>query len=193
VINGYVKNVTHGVYHKFLNAHGAVQHAQHRNNMKSRKKRKKRKLTSLPVITRRLFRLASQCCREKANFHCEICGMQRGDKHPNTGKKQRVEAHHIMSRSNKDSALKFDLNNLICLCTSCHKTGQFSAHKHAVWFAEWLRCNKPTQYAWVLEHSNDTANLKDRDVLKYIEICLRRGDTMHFDGNEKYIQLEFKF
>lgn len=152
-----------------------------KNKSKSRAAPKRKKLTSIPVINRRLFRLASQRCRERANFACEICGMKKGDKHPNTGKPQRVEAHHIMSRNNKDSLLKFKLQNLICLCSSCHKTGQFSAHRHGIWFAEWLRNNKPEQYSWILKHSKDVANLKDREILKKIEKELHDNSPLKFD------------
>ena len=199
VINGCVENVIHIVSHKYLDVHGVVLHALHQSQQPNKMKRNKTKgmskaknLTSVPVLIRRLFKLASQLCRERANFKCEICGMKKGDIHPNTGKPQRVEAHHIMSRSNKDSVLKFKLQNLICLCTSCHKTNQFSAHKHSVWFAEWLRINKPEQHAWVLKHSKDTANLKDRDILKGIEDCLKSGKPLNFTKiNKEYTQLEF--
>ena len=160
---------------------------------KSKKKAtKKKKLTSIPVIQRRLFRLASQRCRENAHFTCEICGTKKGDTHPNTGNIQRVEAHHIMSRSNKDSLLKFDQRNLICLCTSCHKTGQFSAHKHGIWFAEWLRTNKPDQYYWILSHSDTIVNLKDRKILEWIEYCLRHNKPMNRPEEKQEKQLEFK-
>jgi len=139
---------------------------------------KKQKLTSIPVIIRRLFRLASIKCRENAQFKCEVCGMQNGDKHPNTGKPQKVEAHHIMSRSNKDSLLKFDLRNIICLCGEHHKFGKYSAHGHGIWFAEWLRLNKPEKYYWILENSDNTADLKDRTVLDWIETSLRKNKPL---------------
>ncbi len=203
-INGFVKNATHGVQHKLRDAHGAVQQdqhqrkyrSQHRKKMKRSKPKpkgrvKRKKATSIPVITRRLFRLASERCRAKARFTCEVCGMVKGTLHPNTGKAQRVEAHHIMSRSNKDSSLKFDLRNLICLCTSCHKTSQFSAHKHGIWFAEWLRINKPEQHAWVLKHSEDTVNLKDRAVLKKIEENLKKPFKKRKKSTETQLKFDF--
>tara|TARA_R110002126_G_scaffold164690_2_gene312566 strand:+ start:1479 stop:1958 length:480 start_codon:yes stop_codon:yes gene_type:complete len=148
---------------------------------KSKAKAKRKKLTSIPVIIRRLFRLASQCCRESADFKCEICGMKKGDLHNVTEKPQRVEAHHIMSRNNKDSPLKFDLRNLICLCSDHHKLSKYSAHSHGIWFADWLQTNKPEQYQWVLDHSDDTVNLKDREVLAHIEKCLRANKELNFD------------
>lgn len=152
---------------------------------------KRKKLTSIPVMTRRLFRLASERCREKADFKCELCGMRKGDIHPNTGKPQRVEAHHIMSRSNKDSPLKFDLRNLVCLCTDHHKTGRYSAHKHGLWFSQKLLKIRPKDCAFILKHSDDYVNLKDRKVLKEIEDCLRRHKPLNFGKKPQEIQLEF--
>ena len=108
-----------------------------------------------------------------------------------TGKPQRVEAHHIMSRSNKDCPLKFDLRNLVCLCTEHHKTGKYSAHKHGVWFAKELIKIRPKDVAWILQHSDDYVNLKDRSVLKYIEDCLRRRKELNFKENTQEVQLEF--
>jgi len=202
-----VKNVTHGVSTKCHVAHGAALNAQHhqhhqhqksrpkkkmkRSKPKSKRKTKKKKLTSIPILTRRLFRLASESCREKAHFRCEICGMLKGTIHPNTGKPQRVEAHHVMSRSNKDSPLKFDMRNLICLCTEHHKTGRYSAHKHGIWFSDQFRKIRPKDYEWILQHSDDYVNLKDRSVLKYIEDCLRGKKNLEFDQEHEEVQLEF--
>ena len=151
----------------------------------------KKKLTSIPVICRRLFRLASQRCREKVGFRCEICGMKKGSKHPVTGKVQRVEAHHIMSRSNKDSPLKYDLRNLICLCTEHHKTGKRSAHKHGLWFSEEFKKIRPKDAEWILKHTDDEQSLGDREVLKFIEDCLRNNKPLDFDPEPEEVQLEF--
>jgi len=137
-----------------------------------RSKKKKIKLTSIPVIHRRLFRIASQVCRENANETCEICGLVKGDVYNH--KKQRVEAHHIMSRSNKDSPLKWDVRNLICLCTKCHKTGRRSAHKHGLWFAREFYKIRPEDYEWIIEHTDDEVNLRNRDYLQQVEENLKK-------------------
>ena len=146
-----------------------------------RKKTKRKRRTSIPIITRRLLRLASQCCRERAHFKCEICGMKKGDIHSLTGKPQRVEAHHIMSRSNKNSPLKFDLRNIICLCTEHHKTGKYSAHKHGLWFSCEFTKIRPDDAEWILDHSNDDVDLNDREILSYIEKCLKENKPLNFD------------
>jgi hypothetical protein len=200
--NGSVENVIHGSHQKHQNARGVAQVNQNQRHNPRKMKRskpkktaaKRKKLTSIPVLTRRLFRLASQCCRENAKFSCEICGMKKGSIHPKTGKPQRVEAHHIMSRSNFDSPLKFDLRNLICLCTEHHKTGRYSAHKHGIWFAREFDKIRPEDADWIIEHSDDSVDLKDRSVIAYIEECLRKNKPLDFDYDEvkpKESQLEF--
>ena len=133
-------------------------------------KTKKVKLKSLPAIKRRIFKLVSLICRERAGNICECCHQPKG--YLLNGKPQRMECHHIFSRSIKNSPMKFDLNNLICLCTSCHKTGSVSAHKNPVVFAEFLRVNKPNQYQYILDHYLDTIDLEDRVVLEKIEADL---------------------
>jgi len=148
-----------------------------------RKKVKVKKLTSVPILIRRLFRLASQMCRERAHFSCEICGMKQGDKHANTGKPQRVEAHHIISRKHKDCPLRFDLRNLVCLCSEHHKFGLYSAHGHGVWFTKELEKIRPDDVKWILEHTNDKVDLSNRETLTYIEECLIKGIPLNFPQN----------
>jgi hypothetical protein len=164
---------------------------------KRNKKTKHKKLTSIPIIQRRLFRLASILCRERAKFTCEICGLKSGDIHPKTGKPQRVEAHHVMSRSNKNSPLKYDLRNLVCLCTEHHKTGRLSAHKHCLWFSLQFQKIRPKDAKWIIDHTNDEVDLKDREVLTKIERCLKANLPLDFsEPKEKEIeskQLTFNF
>jgi len=53
-----------------------------------------------------------------------------------------LNAHHIISKSVKE--LKYDTNNGILLCPSCHVFNRlYSAHKGAYMFIKWLRNNHP--------------------------------------------------
>jgi len=133
---------------------------------------KKKKLKPIPVIHRRLYRLLSEKCLREANYTCEICGTKKGDLY--NGKPQRVETHHIMSRNNKNSPLKFDIRNAICLCTRCHKTSRRSAHKHGLWFAKKFTELRPNDAKWILDHTDDQVNLKDRKILTKIEENLKQ-------------------
>ena len=145
-------------------------------------KKKKKKLTSIPVIHRRLFRLASITCRENADLTCEMCGIKKGDIYK--GKPQRVQAHHVMSRSNVNSPLKWDTRNLSCLCTKCHKGGKRSAHKHALWFAQEFTKKRPEDAKWILDHTDDMVNIKNREILEFIEHQVRRNLPLDFKDSE---------
>ncbi len=56
---------------------------------------------------------------------CEICG-----------KKESLNAHHIVGRRNL--ALRWDLKNGVCLCAGCHTFKTLSAHQNPEFFHFWL-------------------------------------------------------
>ena len=59
----------------------------------------------------------------------------------------RVEAHHLISRSNK--ATRHSVQNGIGLCSKHHKfSSNLSAHKAPLAFGEWLEENDPDKYEW---------------------------------------------
>lgn len=71
---------------------------------------------------------------------CEICRSSG-----------RIEAHHLISRS--AVFFRHNLNNGIALCAQCHKWNLgCSAHASPWAFEDWLRRNKPDQYAWWTEN-----------------------------------------
>jgi 5-methylcytosine-specific restriction endonuclease McrA len=74
---------------------------------------------------------------------CVICGED----------KKVLNAHHILAKE-KYPEFMYLLDNGICLCQTCHKFGRKSAHLNPVWFAEWLRTNRPIQYEWALWHAD---------------------------------------
>ena len=61
-----------------------------------------------------------------AKEKCEYCG-----------KTEHLNSHHIFSRSNL--AVRWDVDNGICLCVGHHIFGNFSAHKAPIDFIEWLK------------------------------------------------------
>ena len=142
----------------------------------------KPKLKSIPAINRRLLKLAKDICRKNANETCEVCGLKKGDLYK--GKPQKVEAHHVMSCKNLNSPLKFDLRNLVCIDTFHHKGGRRSAHKHGLWFAKWLIEHKPENAQWIIDHTDDQVDLKDRKILEYIEKCLKEGKPLDFNPDQ---------
>ena len=98
-------------------------------------------------------RLWSNIVRINAGFACEHCGKQ--------GK---VDAHHIITRSDKN--LRWDLENGICLCSGCHTlSSKFSAHKTPNEFRIWLEKNFPERYANLKFKSNVRQQKQDINVI----------------------------
>ncbi len=59
----------------------------------------------------------------------------------------RVEAHHLISRSN--TATRHSVDNGIGLCSKHHKFDpHLSAHKAPMAFSEWLAENDPDKFNW---------------------------------------------
>ena len=65
------------------------------------------------------------------------------------GSHNRLNVHHILYRKFYGD-LKLELDNLLCVCTSCH----YKIHKGVGNFIllEWLRANRPEQYEWIMAH-----------------------------------------
>lgn len=72
----------------------------------------------------------------------------------------RMNVHHILDRR-AFPEIAFDPINLIALCPSCHKFSPYtSAHKCPVYFCEWLKKNRPEQYARAVEYLDRTSATK---------------------------------
>lgn len=76
-------------------------------------------------------------CLERDGMQCVYCGATKY-----------VHVHHIVPREIK--VMKYDTENGICLCAKHHKFSiEFSAHKNAFAFINWLRDNRPKQYTYL--------------------------------------------
>lgn len=91
------------------------------------------------------------------NKHCEKCNRTNC----------KLDAHHIQSKMFKNT--RFKLENGICLCPTCHKFGNISAHKSLI-FYEWLRLNKPFQYEWIVQNYNVEELRSIKEI--YLELIL---------------------
>lgn len=68
--------------------------------------------------------------KERAGYRCEYCGST-----------ERLNSHHVFSRSNR--AVRWDIDNGCCLCCLHHTfSTQFSAHKTPMVFAEWIKSKR---------------------------------------------------
>ena len=79
-------------------------------------------------------RLWSRLIRERDGC-CIVCGNPR------------LQAHHLISRS--AVFYRHNLENGVSLCAQCHEyNNKLSAHGAPWAFDDWMRRNRPDQYAW---------------------------------------------
>lgn len=75
--------------------------------------------------------LWAKAVKARAGHRCEKENCQNKD----------LQAHHVISRTNY--ALRFDVENGVCLCTSHHL---FWAHKDALSFSKWVNTKRDIPY-----------------------------------------------
>jgi len=123
---------------------------QHRStNLKKRKKPKKK------TLKRKMDILWSEIIRSKGR--CEICG-----------KTDNLQAHHVIGRINL--ALRWDIKNGVCLCSSCHTFGKTSSHNNPVFFLDWFKTHRPQDYEYLLKKKNETKTFHLSDYEEIYEI-----------------------
>jgi hypothetical protein len=61
---------------------------------------------------------------------------------------ERLNAHHLLPKAAKAFKLyQYDLNNGVSLCCFHHMfCSDKAAHTNGIWFTEWLKKYRPTQY-----------------------------------------------
>jgi len=68
----------------------------------------------------------SKLVKTIAEDRCEYCG-----------RPDRLNSHHIFSRSKRST--RWDIDNGVCLCAGHHTLLNWSAHKAPIEFIEWIR------------------------------------------------------
>jgi len=111
-----------------------------KNNEKNEKlklkkqKKKEKKQNSISSLTKKADKLWSECVKIRDWYECVYCG-----------KKEHLNSHHIIWRSNK--VMRWDLRNWITLCCLHHTFGsEFSAHKQPLLFTRWLEETQWTKF-----------------------------------------------
>lgn len=138
------------------------------------KRIKKKKLKKISTIQHRLFRMWSEIIRSRTNYHCELCGIKKGEINKN-GKKEKIDAHHLLVKEIKNCPLKFEILNGVSVCVFCHKFGIPSFHRDPIRTITWLQKERPERYEYVLKNSDIRIDLENRNVLKEIENRLKEG------------------
>lgn len=107
---------------------------------------------------KKLDKLWSKIIKERDRM-CQVCGV-----------KKYLNAHHIFSRVNRST--RWDLENGILLCPSCHNFNHnHSAHKAPRAFFHWLEDKKGKEWVDKLEKKSiEVAKYQDYDIIKeYLE------------------------
>lgn len=145
------------------------------------KKPKKIKLPPIPRINRKLFKLWSEKIRERANGRCEYCGTKVGDIGKSGKPVNKLDSHHLVSRIKKNSFLKWDVNNGICLCPSCHKFGEDSFHKSPVTTIYWFTKQHQDRLDYIMANFDVKVDLTSREILALIEKCLIENQPINIE------------
>jgi hypothetical protein len=151
---------------------------------KTAKKPKKKKLTPKPRIRRKLLVLWSEKCRSSVDYTCIICGAKQArDGAVPDGDKlvKKVDAHHIVGKEIRNSFFRFNLINSSCLCSKCHKFGNNSAHRNAVFFIDFIQKNYPEKFEYLIKHNEVRIDLDNREVLAEIESKLKENLPLDLD------------
>lgn len=121
------------------------------------------KKKSIKTIKAKLDKLWSEIIRSKG--YCEICGTTAN-----------LNAHHIISRHNK--ILRWDLQNGICLCVSCHKFSTHSVHNDPLGFMEFFKKKNPEDYKYLKNKKNQIAHYTISDYEEIYQNLLEVRDEI---------------
>lgn len=95
--------------------------------------------------------------KKRAGNKCEVCG-----------KTKRLNAHHIVSKSNR--SLCYDPRNGVALCPCHHILCNQSAHKDPYWFVmEWLPENRAEDLEYIRKHKDKKVEWTVEKILKVVD------------------------
>ena len=95
---------------------------------------KKKKLSKTQLLG-----LWSKKVRERDGNRCSICG-----------RTEHLNAHHILEKK-LFPEYSLCLENGICVCAKHHQFSHFSCHRNPIFFSNWLKQHRRSQYEWVLQ------------------------------------------
>ena len=111
----------------------------------------------IKALTRKCLFLWKAVAKLRAGGVCEYCGTNK-----------RLNIHHIESFST-NKGLRFDLENALCLCATCHKFGRFSAHRSFVFVYLILTQKRPFSLSYLIQHRANKVELTTEYLLAKIE------------------------
>jgi len=93
-----------------------------------KQKTKREKLPSIKKLKKQLWELCRQITLNKYKNRCVLCGRKNGEVYKNLqGEECKVvlNVHHFFWNDQSNPKYRFDTDNLVALCFSCH----FSVHQ----------------------------------------------------------------
>lgn len=123
----------------------------------------------VPNFKKKAIDLAKTLVKQKQNYVCERCGRSRD------ASGYQMHGSHVMSVSfAKTAALP---ENILCLCSSCHKMSPQSWHEDPVGAARWFDQKWPGRY----------------DKLREMAVNYSRNPKPKIDWEEVYRELKERF
>lgn len=128
----------------------------------------------------------SDCVRERANWHCEVCGTDY------TNRPQGLHCSHYHGRGNW--SVRLDPDNAEAACYGCHQKLEGSPHD---FYLRWMEKLGEGAYQILLEKKNDTNLGKEYrrtkgkgDVAKHYREELKRMRELKADGETGRIEFD---
>jgi predicted restriction endonuclease len=124
---------------------------------KEAKKLSSKELAEIAVLQRKALSLWKSEVVRRAGKRCEVEGCK---------KTKYLNAHHIESYST-NKGLRFDPHNGICLCSTHHKFGRFSAHHSFCFMFNFMMVSRRDDLDYLLKHYQNKVEIT-KDSLKQI-------------------------
>lgn len=99
---------------------------------------------SKKTLIKKLDTAWSRAVKERAGNKCEVCG-----------KRESLNSHHYVSRSNR--RLRWEVANGICVCAGCHLFKKDSFHKNPIFGHFWMEDKRWEDFQWLTCHQNEIA------------------------------------
>jgi hypothetical protein len=114
----------------------------------------------------------SRLVKLRASERCEVCGSVES-----------LNAHHIEGRRNE--ATRYDLKNGVCLCSGCHVFRKQSAHQSPLWFVEWLKEHRNTDYYYIMTKRNEVRQWAETELKEILEDYINLEKELNDQSNAR--------
>lgn len=135
--------------------------------MKHKTPKRKRKPSQRTLITKELDRIFGTQAKNRDKWTCQKCGKSH------LVSKQ-AQASHVLTKA-AFPHLRFDLNNIKCLCWNCHFNWW---HKESTETKEWFAEKFPERWEYLELHKNEIVQFKTFELIEMLR---------ELEPNNKYL------